>query len=75
MSSGINSMSTSFVADFIERNQVAIFKKELSDGKYQLFGKFFVVIFGLLCIGFSYICDSLGQMLQGIDLNLDLNLD
>ena len=61
-------MSTSFVADFIKRNQLAIFKQELSDRKYQLFGKFFVVIFGLLCIGFSYICDSLGQMLQGIGL-------
>ena len=64
VSSGINSMSTCFVTDFIRRNEVKLFRKRLSDNVYSILGKIFVLVFGLLCIGFSYICDSLGQMLQ-----------
>ena len=52
VSSGINSMSTCFVTDFLQRNEEKLFKKTLSDATTNFLGKLFVVIFGLLCIGF-----------------------
>ena len=52
VSSGINSMSTCFVTDFLQRNDQKLFKKTLSDATTNFLGKLFVVIFGFLCIGF-----------------------
>ena len=53
VSSGINSMSTCLITDFIRRNEKRIFGKEKSEQFYALMGKVVCVMFGLLCIGFS----------------------
>ena len=50
VSSGINSMSTCFVTDFLQSNDQKLFKKTLSNATTNFWGKLFVVIFGILCI-------------------------
>ena len=53
VSSGINSMTTCLISDFIRPNEIKLFGKEKSETFYTYFGKASCVIFGLLCIGFS----------------------
>ena len=51
VSSGINSITTCFITDFIRLNEKHIFGKEKPDNFYMWMGKIMSVVFGLFCIG------------------------
>ena len=58
VSSGINSMTTSIITDFIKPYQTSIFNLfncfKPSDRFYLIFGKILSIVLGLLCIGRVY---------------------
>lgn len=70
ISSGINSMTTVIITDFIKPYENSIFKNGIfkcftpNDRFYLIFGKTTAVILGLMCIAFTYIASDLGGILQ-----------
>ena len=68
VSSGINSMTTVIITDFIRPYETSIFKIlkcfTPNDQFYLIFGKVTSVILGLTCIAFAYIASNLGAVLQ-----------
>lgn len=64
VSSGINSMTTCLITDLIQPNELYIFKTKKSERFYKWMGNISSVLFGLACIGFSYIAANLGGILQ-----------
>ena len=57
VSSGINSMATVIVADFIQ----PIVHNRFNEKSYLILGKILSVLLGLLCIAFAYIAADLGR--------------
>lgn len=55
VSSGINSMTTCMITDLIRPNEKRLFGKEKSDSFYTWMSKISSVVFGFLCIAFSYV--------------------
>ena len=62
VSSGINSMATCLITDFIQPNESffhAIFTP--SEWSYKWIAKISSLLFGLISIGFTYVVDQLGE--------------
>ena len=67
-------MSTCFVTDLIQPNEYIFFGHKNTDKFYSNLTKFSSVIFGLLCIAFTYLAANLGGILQAWLSKMTLNI-
>ncbi|XP_059167278.1 sodium-coupled monocarboxylate transporter 1-like [Physella acuta] len=60
ISSGLNSISACILEDVIR----AYFAKDLRESRARLFSQIIALIFGLVCLGLTYVASQLGNILQ-----------
>ena len=60
-SSGINSMATVVISDFLKPNELFFTKNSIPDKAYTWISKGISVFFGVLCISLTYVVSRMGD--------------